>query len=349
MDLEKILKKTLSTALAGSVLFLNQGCSRIPETRKLENIIIHENYGKNPINLNLEQGNQALFDFPDKIPGAKKIDKYITPEARYCLVHIKQAHFKLNLSKKTLEKVEKVQSNIYEILSYLHNNLHIQEVYLEGITPSIEQVENNIAITSNQLDIVHKKYIENLKEFIRTCENKMNDETFISIMSQNKEDASDYKKYLKEVIKEKKQILEAEQEKYSEESEKNKLREKYWGVYRLASEGKITMKAAEDPTAQYIAEIELEKSQKNKKATRETMFAMFDNRERIVIEKITKQQAPLAIVVYGGGHVFGGEFSFGKHYKYGERFSLYDNIAYWNSKNPDKKISLIEITPESWY
>ncbi len=347
MAFKKIFGKNILLFFLSSLLFINQGCTRIPRTRKLENIIIHENYGKNPINLNLEQGNSVLFDFPDEIPGAKEIAKYITPGARYCLVHIKQSHYKTNLSPKTLEKVKNVQSDIYNIISYLHNNQEINEIYLEGITPSIEKSENKLVASLLDPDNLHQKRIEILKEHITHLKKKLNDQEFKEIMGNKKAKQS----YIKwgEKINNLQEKIKKENEQYKKyKSAKNHL-ETFWAVLKLTNQGKIKVRSAEDPAAQLIAEIELKKAQKTQKATRKTMYSIYDNRERIVIEKITKQQGPLAIVVYGGGHALGGEFSFGKHYKHGERFSLYDNIAYWNSKHHDKKISLIEITPESWY
>jgi hypothetical protein len=347
MELEKTLKKALSTALVGSLLFLNQRCSKIPETRKLENIIIHEDYGNNPINLNLEQGNSALFDFPEKIPGAKEIMKYITPEARYCLVHIKQSHYKTNLSSKTQKKVKNVQSDIYKILLYLHNKLGIKEVYLEGITPEFEKSENKLASSLFNPHKIHQKRIEILKEHIDYLKEKINDKEFKDIVGEK--NTEKYHIKWKEEINDLQEKIKKENEHYKKYKLAESHLQDFWSVLRLTNERKIKVRSAEDPTAQYIAELESDKFKKSEKATRKTMYAIYDNRERIVIEKITKQKGPLAIVVYGGEHVFGGEFSFGEDYKYGKRFSLYDNIAYWNSKNPDKKISLIEITPESWY
>jgi len=45
----------------------------------------------------------------------------------------------------------------------------------------------------------------------------------------------------------------------------------------------------------------------------------------------------------GASNAFGGKQSFGSNYKQGKRKSYRDNIAGWNKKHTDRKISLIEI------
>ncbi|MDP2924886.1 MAG: hypothetical protein Q8N99_00780 [Nanoarchaeota archaeon] len=61
-----------------------------------------------PRNFDVESAdgaNRALLDFPDETPGAKKIDKYLTPDAKYCLVHLRQKHLAENIDKKLKKKL----------------------------------------------------------------------------------------------------------------------------------------------------------------------------------------------------------------------------------------------------
>jgi hypothetical protein len=57
---------------------------------------------------------------------------------------------------------------------------------------------------------------------------------------------------------------------------------------------------------------------------------VLEDRENIALEIISKSKNPLDILIYGGAHQFG------------------DNINEWNEKNPGKKYSLIEVTPENY-
>ena len=57
---------------------------------------------------------------------------------------------------------------------------------------------------------------------------------------------------------------------------------------------------------------------------------IFDARENIALDVISRNQNTLNVLVYGGLHWFG------------------DNINEWNKQHPDRKYSLIEITPESY-
>ena len=61
-----------------------------------------------------------------------------------------------------------------------------------------------------------------------------------------------------------------------------------------------------------------------------TMKNIFSDRENAALDIISKSQKPLNVLVYGGLHWFG------------------DNIHEWNQRNPNKKYSLIEITPKNY-
>jgi hypothetical protein len=61
-----------------------------------------------------------------------------------------------------------------------------------------------------------------------------------------------------------------------------------------------------------------------------TKKAMCDDREDHFLKTMADSGKTSSIVVYGSAHNF------------------YDNIELWNKKNPDKKISLIEVVPKSY-
>ena len=181
--LEKILKSGAGLILASS-LFLQSlqysGCTirpPIPKTTQIQDITIPESYAKNPVNLNQEPGNAALFDFPDKIPGVAHIDKFLTPRARKIIIHIRQAHYQERISKQItdliIDSVEKkeaeesrenvinIQKNIYKSLDFLIKNFNVSQIYVEGLIPRYEALFNNEA-----LKIFAKRQDSRLKEEI---------------------------------------------------------------------------------------------------------------------------------------------------------------------------------------
>lgn len=84
---------------------------------------------------------------------------------------------------------------------------------------------------------------------------------------------------------------------------------------------------------------------------------VIDDREDGVLQRVSESKDPLAVLVYGGGHLFGGTNTCGKAYREAMSRSkddlekvMYklnkDNIDAWNTAHPDEKYSLIEVTPE---
>ena len=102
-------------------------------------------------------------NFPEKISGAKTIEKYNTPGAKYCLVHIRQEHFVEELTEKELDKVDYIQKNIYEILNNLIEKRNLESVRVEGLflrkSPKPNELEE--AVINNYC----KNYSETEKEY----------------------------------------------------------------------------------------------------------------------------------------------------------------------------------------
>jgi len=227
------------------------------------------------------EANKLLRDFPTKIQGAKRIDKYETPNASHCLVQLRNIHHDFQESFEQATPEEKaeiiaVQKDVYNILSFLweRNNQEPIEVYLEGTFPELEDIRKTLA------------------ELIQP------------------------------------QIARAPTEK-----------EFYFGATQiLEREGKVIIIPAET----------MDSITKATKAAEENSFckAVYDDREDLLLEKIAEKSKPLALTVYGSCHAWGGKSSF-KNYNFRGKFSLKDNIAEWNEKHPDRKISLIETTPKS--
>lgn len=100
----------------------------------------------------LIEANKLLRDFPAKIPWAKRIDKYETPNASHCLVHLRNVH---NDFRKKFEEAESlirneiiaVQKDNYKILNFLWEKNYQEpiEVYLEGTFPELEDIRKTLA------------------------------------------------------------------------------------------------------------------------------------------------------------------------------------------------------------
>jgi hypothetical protein len=89
--------------------------------------------------------------------------------------------------------------------------------------------------------------------------------------------------------------------------------------YLLSATGKLKLLPADSVELNAIA---------NRTKTNEDIC---DNREDYLLDVVVASGEPSSVVVYGGGHDFD------------------DNIKRWNELHSDKKISLIEVTPKSYF
>jgi len=306
--------------VGGLAFLILSGCQSIP----LEMQMIKKN-GTNIVapryfKLDEVKGcNNLLVNFPDKIKGAKSIEKYLTPEAKYCMVHIKQSHLIENPSKPQFKEIKEVQNNIYFILSDIVQNYRIEKVYDEGLTESFALIKNLCANISYRVNPLNKARNSNTNEMIFLDK--------ITLEKFKEESPALYNNYL------------------SFQSNK-----KYDAIYRLASEiNNLEIVGADDAKALEKANYMYGRLKKfgffRWLTERKKSFnAIRENREDIFLNIASKQENPLVVVVYGAKHAWGGEFSCGKDYNR-KIDSICDNINKWNSNNSNKKFSLIEITP----
>jgi hypothetical protein len=284
--------------------------------------------------------NQMLIDFPNKIPGAKSIDKFLIKDASYVLVHIKQAHlngFSTNIQK---EYIIRIQKDIYNILSFLSKN-NIINIYVEGIISSIEI--NTIAHLEHKEATLISTEIDSLTIYINMLKNTLNNKQLMNILYQNKNDLIKKISFYKKDLNEK-------QERYNNYL---KLKEQdiiKGSVFILASEEKVNILAFESQDGILNARIYIDKyiESYNKYMDKDFIYNIAENRENIFIKKMTSSKDPVAICVLGGLHAFGGIKSCGQYYNEKDRLSITDNIYLWNIHNSNKKISLIEITPMNY-
>ncbi|MDD5191506.1 MAG: hypothetical protein PHH54_02550 [Candidatus Nanoarchaeia archaeon] len=308
------MKKYLPLILCGLSLIGCRSTQSDSQMIKRDNIVI-------PISFSLEEAvgaNKLLLDFPNTIPGAESVDKYLIPDAKYCFVHVRQAHLNGNpkyTKKEHLEWIEKVQNNIYDILSSMIKNQGVKEIYDEGLPIFFQNGENLYAKIHYRLNNT-----EIDPNFIKDAPSKIFD--------------------LNEIKKENLVFYEG----YLEFEEKMK----YNAINRLASEGKIKILAAENYDLLKKADA-MDKKTKGfgfyRKFFEKEKLAncILEDREDYFLKTAGEQKNPLIVVVYGGRHAFGGKGSCSGSYD--NRDSIKDNIGEWNLKNPENKFSLIEITP----
>jgi len=309
--------------LAGSILL--NSCVNLKPTYKLGTQKACEISTQQDIT----KANRLLLDFPDKIPGALSIDKYLTPKAEYCLVHIYQRHLHPDFPENK-PKVKKVQDNIYLILSYLINNNNLSMVYGEGINDfNISRLEIERAYFYLQEFIPRNDILE--KKVKKTLDKWGPEEWLL--------DKWGPEEWLREFyIRDRNQIKETLS---------------YNAVNRLYFEGKIEIRPAEEQETQRNADLAMFFLGENLKIAntnipaprKEFLCGVMDDRENALLRIISEQENSLCVTVYGGAHAWGGKKSCGRVYSLKGRTSLEDNLKKWNEKNPDKKFSLIEVLP----
>jgi hypothetical protein len=95
--------------------------------------------------IRLKEPTDSFSHFPTEIPGAAKVDRYLTPDARYCLVHIRQKHFVDDTPEELKEEISSVQGDIHSILDYLTTKQKVSGVYTEAVTRSSEDMVNEFS------------------------------------------------------------------------------------------------------------------------------------------------------------------------------------------------------------
>jgi gas vesicle protein len=266
------------------------------------------------------EANKLLRKFPTDIPGAAEVKKFEFPDAKYCLVHIKQIHEVEGLAKKELKEVQEVQNDIYLILSFLIDNWALNEVYNEAVWNA--ELSNSIIILNKRIDDLLKDVLSSREEIIKEHIKHLEDE-------------KTYRENLKKEIKELKIKLLMIQFLIKREREKRVCGP---AVERLCAEGRLKIKAAETLMGNLFSEVLLKLQKEEMEFPEEILKYIFkkailDIREKILLELIaSSEENPLPVVVYGGAH------------------NWLNDIMKWNRKrgHQDEKFSLIIITPKAY-
>lgn len=142
------------------------------------------------IETSISKANQWLREFPEEVPGAREVEKYETPGARYSLAHIRVMHSRpfgykipskeeilsgrvklrkegkiidredaVDLIKNSYSLVNRSQKNTYKILSFLNLGYSVTDVRMEGVfeEDDLEELNKNIRYLYNKdLDKLRK-------------------------------------------------------------------------------------------------------------------------------------------------------------------------------------------------
>jgi hypothetical protein len=290
--------RTLGTALAGAML----GCS--PKPRSLEE---------------LTQANRELREFPTQLPGTKSIQKYEVPDAKYCLVHVKQAHKTPYDTEKDKEYITLVQNNIYQLFSYLVDKNLVSKVYNEGEVfsslASERYTTQNADIQALESEVDKLKDREGYKQ--KMSEFGFGEEFTEKIVN----DA------IAKLPEKEKELVKAKRD-FEMLKRKDRTQRMYDGAVEiLASEGKLKILPADTLEGNLDASYILKQNGYNLSDS-EVKKKVIEDRENIFLANADFGENSFGWLVYGAAHNFR------------------NNIEQWNKAHPDRKYSLIEITPE---
>lgn len=252
-----------------------------------------------------------LFDnFPLELPGAKRIRKHYAPGSAYCLVHIRQLHLApVDIDTPELRNlITSVHKDIYQILCYLTERNNVCEVHSEGIS------EKNLE-EAQRAYMVFMEHYEMLKKY------EVHIGRVKELLGKNP-DNEEIQAYLKKI--------QAEYELQAQTfGESPSLLENH-AVFRLYREKKIKIKPSENDAISDDAFFLNRLFYEGKISRRTKERIVNEEREDAALEIISQDDSVMPVIVYGGGH------------------DWTNNIRAWNSENPDKRFSLIVVTPESY-
>ena len=288
---------------------------------------------------NESTANSELVNFPTEIPGASNVNKYVTPGAKYCLVHVRQAHLSVpddEIDKedpKIIQETKDINEKLYSIFSFLYTRYNLSgklTVFNEGEynikIPSFEETISNLRDLDNQREEYFKQFKNNYNGVVWFPDQIQKE--FDTLFDNSKEGKS--RKSLQKI------------KEYYTESEI--LRKKsIYALDKLHIEEKVDIRGFERPKEHDTAMFFLDKGYLSPKFT-------FNNREDSFLEDRSQADDSLIFLVLGADHAFSGKKAFGKTYKsLGRDFFNRDNIYEWNQKHPYKKFSLIEVTPIGYF
>jgi hypothetical protein len=249
---------------------------------------------------------RLVYEFPNFIPGAKRIEKYFFPDSRHTIVHIRQYHLDRGLKEDDLKRIEKVQYNILTILYNLYARYNFDAIYCEGVALRTEEIKNASAKLNYLVKHPDRTDIIDSEEFRRWIP------------------------WFQDAIK---KYYEHKGSFYAEHREE-RLRMRYAAAYAFCSDvGKVSIRATELPEENDKAVSLARLSDSGPIGAILAMLMgekhyIYDVREDHAVLVTSVIKVPYSFLIFGSSHDF------------------YDNIVKWNKENPQWMASLIVITPE---
>ena len=121
------------------------------------------------------------------------------------------------------------------------------------------------------------------------------------------------------------------------------------GALGLGAEGRINLKPCNTRESYNQTRKLIYLARSGKSAEEREEALIHEYREDVVLWLISNDADSASVVVFGAANEWGGQESCGPEYREGDllgrTLSNKDNIAQWNRDHPDKKFSLIEISP----
>ncbi len=275
-----------------------------------------------------QAANEFLHAFPDSFPEAREVKKYETPDAKYCLVHIRQAHLNINkilreadlkraglplsddtlVQKELTARINDIQRDIYQIEKELYSRYGRLNLYTDGLAQGVEIDAQKASITHLGLlqRLAFLGYIDPQQEL--KYEQRLGDKKFVHT-----------------------KVEEFEKFKYAPGAD-----------CLLRAEEKIRLVGWEDPEIMRRGNV-LSSRDFNIEAKSNS-----EGREDRLLDKITSYDDIFAVTDLGALHALGGKKSCGPEYSLAGRLSTKDNLEVWNKNNPKKRVSLIELTPRAY-
>lgn len=293
--------------------------------------------------------NEMLRTIPDTLSGAASVKKIDVPDAKHCLVHIRQIHnapFGSDYSKtrKVLESNRSeigrtlidVQTNIHLILLQLKKTSGLRRVYQEGQDETQSFMHADLMSANRDL----KEVQEDIRTAKAACEKLQQS---MSVLAAKMRECPDT-----DAGRAQKKIY---------EDDMGKLDAKFNALLRVSLHLQEDLIRADASVTQLLASGEFARTYgmdlvpAEKKDVIETSLAFVKSRreagnfktddkeydqtvlqprEDALLDIVSKKNDPFAVTVYGGGHDWS------------------DNVKKWNDKNPNDKFSLVVITPKSY-
>jgi len=260
--------------------------------------------------------NKILHDFPNEIPGAQGVYKFETPGAKYCLVHIMDAHGSPFASESDFYQVEKFQNNVYKIISELIKTFpnYLDMIFVE---------ESEVAFDQESIDNESE-----MKDFLVSIDKELD-----SLIIDR------YGYVSNETIRDKQKVSRF----FIDMARSQERLDNISAINRLARDYQLKLIPADKEDAVdwtydivfddlFVKSTGLKKSSNLENMTDDQMIDfwsdLLDNREDFLIAKMISFDRPLVVTVFGGGH------------------ELFDNVNSWNSQHESEQASLILIYPE---